>query len=110
MGDLRQSSRCMGQWRARSGKRRDCGCSKALARLAQFGKTGWKPKRTLKFVLWDAEEFGLVGSTEWVEKHEAELKNKAVVYFNSDTNGKGEFSAADRHRCTSSCGRLFATS
>jgi N-acetylated-alpha-linked acidic dipeptidase len=61
--------------------------------LAQLGKSGWKPKRTLKFVLWDAEEFGLVGSTEWVEKHEAELKSKAVVYFNSDTNGKGEFSA-----------------
>jgi N-acetylated-alpha-linked acidic dipeptidase len=62
--------------------------------LAQLGKTGWRPKRTLKFVLWDAEEFGLIGSTEWVEKHEAELKNKAVVYFNSDTNGKGDFSAS----------------
>ena len=62
--------------------------------LAQLGKNGWKPKRTIKFVLWDAEEFGLIGSTEWVEKHEAELKNKAVVYFNSDTNGKAEFSAS----------------
>jgi len=62
--------------------------------LAQLGKSGWKPKRTVKFVLWDGEEFGLVGSTEWVEKHEEELKNKAVVYFNSDTNGKADFSAS----------------
>ena len=64
------------------------------ALCASCAKTGWKPKRTIKFALWDAEEFGLIGSTEWVEKHEAELKHKAVVYFNSDTNGKGEFSAS----------------
>lgn len=61
--------------------------------LSELRKTGWKPKRTIKFALWDAEEFGLVGSTEWVEKHEAELKQKLVAYFNSDTNGKGQFSA-----------------
>ena len=35
----------------------------------------------------------LIGSTEWVEKHEEELKSKAVAYFNSDTNGKADFSA-----------------
>lgn len=57
--------------------------------LAELRKTGWQPRRTLVFALWDGEEFGLVGSTEWVEKHKAELERKAVVYFNSDTNGKG---------------------
>lgn len=61
--------------------------------LAELGKTGWKPRRTIKLALWDAEEFGLVGSTEWVEKHAVELKQKTAVYFNSDTNGKGEFNA-----------------
>jgi len=53
-------------------------------------RQGWKPRRTLMFALWDAEEFGLIGSTEWVEKHLAELREKAVVYLNSDMNGRGK--------------------
>jgi N-acetylated-alpha-linked acidic dipeptidase len=57
--------------------------------VGQAARRGWRPRRTLLFALWDAEEFGLVGSTEWVEKHLAELREKGVVYFNSDTNGKG---------------------
>jgi N-acetylated-alpha-linked acidic dipeptidase len=57
--------------------------------LGELRKQGWKPKRTIRFALWDAEEFGLIGSTEWVEKHQPELDRKAVVYFNSDTNAKG---------------------
>jgi len=61
--------------------------------LAQLRSQGWQPKRTIKLALWDAEEFGLVGSTEWVEKHLEELKNKAAVYINSDSNGRGEFRA-----------------
>ena len=61
--------------------------------LSELRKSGWQPKRTIKFALWDAEEFGLIGSTEWVEKHEPELKQKLIAYFNSDTNGKGQFSA-----------------
>lgn len=61
--------------------------------FAELLKSGWKPKRTIKFALWDAEEFGLIGSTEWVEKHEPELKQKLIAYFNSDTNGKGNFGA-----------------
>ncbi|HEV2275480.1 MAG TPA: M28 family metallopeptidase [Acidobacteriaceae bacterium] len=44
---------------------------------------GWKPKRTLYFCSWDAEEEGLIGSTEWAEEHAAELA-KAVAYFNTD--------------------------
>lgn len=57
--------------------------------LAEMRKRGWKPKRTIKFALWDAEEYGLVGSTEWVEKHIGELQQKMVAYLNSDSTGKG---------------------
>ena len=52
-------------------------------------KTGWKPDRTIVYCAWDGEEPGLLGSTEWVEEHEKELKEKAVVYINSDANGRG---------------------
>jgi N-acetylated-alpha-linked acidic dipeptidase len=55
---------------------------------------GWKPKRTILFASWDAEEEGLVGSTEWVEQHAAELSH-AVAYFNTDVSVSGpDFSAA----------------
>jgi N-acetylated-alpha-linked acidic dipeptidase len=46
-------------------------------------KQGWRPKRTIVFGSWDAEEEGLIGSTEWVEQHSRELE-KAVAYFNVD--------------------------
>ena len=61
--------------------------------LGEMRKQGWKPARTIKLCLWDAEEFGLIGSTEWVEKHAEELSKKAVVYLNSDSTGNGAFSA-----------------
>ena len=61
--------------------------------LAALAKEGWRPKRTIMLALWDAEEFGLVGSTEWLEKHRPELEQKAVAYLNSDTNGRGFISA-----------------
>ena len=51
--------------------------------------TGWKPDRTIVYCAWDGEEPGLLGSTEWVEEHEKELKEKAVIYINSDGNGRG---------------------
>ena len=57
--------------------------------IGQLVKTGWKPKRTLVYCAWDAEEPGLLGSTEWVEHHADELQQKAVVYINSDSNGRG---------------------
>ncbi len=57
--------------------------------LGGLQKDGWKPKRTVKFAFWDGEEFGLIGSTEWAEKHQDELKQKAVAYLNSDNTGKG---------------------
>jgi N-acetylated-alpha-linked acidic dipeptidase len=57
-------------------------------------KDGWRPKRTIVFGSWDAEEEGLIGSTEWVEQHAQEL-NHAVAYFNVDVAVSGpNFSAA----------------
>ncbi len=51
-------------------------------------KTGWKPKRTLVFCSWDAEEEGLIGSTEWAEDHADQLSH-AVAYFNTDVGVSG---------------------
>jgi N-acetylated-alpha-linked acidic dipeptidase len=61
----------------------------AARAVGTAAKGGWRPRRTLMFALWDAEEFGLIGSTEWMEKHLEELREKGVAYFNSDMNGKG---------------------
>jgi N-acetylated-alpha-linked acidic dipeptidase len=58
---------------------------------------GWRPKRTIKLALWDGEEFGLIGSTEWVEKHAAELDRSAAVYLNTDSSGTGSFGAGGSH-------------
>ena len=60
-------------------------------------KTGWRPKRTLVYASWDGEEPGLLGSTEWAEEHAAELRRKAVVYINSDTNARGFLFAGGSH-------------
>ncbi len=65
--------------------------------IGQLVKNGWKPKRTLVYCAWDAEEPGLIGSTEWVEDHEAELRQKAVAYINSDGNGRGFLGAQGSH-------------
>ncbi len=62
--------------------------------LAELRSQGWRPKRTIVLALWDGEEYGLLGSTEWVEKHAAELERKAVAYLNTDTVGKGGLGAA----------------
>jgi N-acetylated-alpha-linked acidic dipeptidase len=60
-------------------------------------KSGWKPRRTLVYTSWDGEEPGLLGSTEWAEAHAEELKNKAVLYVNSDTNSRGTLGAEGSH-------------
>ena len=57
--------------------------------ISELVKTGWKPKRTIVFCAWDGEEPSLMGSTEWVENHAEELQQKAVLYINSDGNGRG---------------------
>ena len=51
-------------------------------------KSGWKPRRTLVFSSWDAEEDGMIGSTEWGEQHAQEL-DRAVAYFNMDVGVAG---------------------
>jgi N-acetylated-alpha-linked acidic dipeptidase len=57
--------------------------------LSVLRKQGWQPKRTIMLALWDGEEYGLLGSTEWVEKHGEELDRAATVYINSDSTGRG---------------------
>jgi N-acetylated-alpha-linked acidic dipeptidase len=68
--------------------------AKAIGALA---KSGWKPRRTLVYASWDGEEPGLLGSTEWVETHAAELTAHAVLYVNSDMNGRGTLDAEGSH-------------
>lgn len=60
-------------------------------------KAGWKPKRTIIYCAWDAEEPGLLGSTEWVETHADELRKNAVAYINSDTNSRGSLGVEGSH-------------
>ncbi len=56
--------------------------------LGDLLKQGWKPKRSIKICSWDAEEEGLLGSTEWVEAHAVDLR-QAVAYFNTDVGVAG---------------------
>lgn len=59
--------------------------------LAALTKSGWTPARTIVFTVWDAEEFGLVGSTEYAEEFAQELRAKAAVYINTDLYMRGRF-------------------
>jgi N-acetylated-alpha-linked acidic dipeptidase len=65
--------------------------------VGQLVKTGWRPKRTIIYCAWDGEEQALIGSTEWAESHAAELQQKAVLYVNSDNNGRGFLSVGGSH-------------
>jgi N-acetylated-alpha-linked acidic dipeptidase len=68
------------------------GTASMLEAVHGFGellKSGWKPKRTIVIGSWDAEEEGLIGSTEWGEDHAPELKN-AAAYFNMDVAVAGK--------------------
>ena len=65
--------------------------------IGEMLKTGWRPDRTIVYCAWDGEEPGLMGSTEWVETHQKELQQKAVVYINSDGNGRGFLEAEGSH-------------
>ncbi|MBI5837546.1 MAG: M28 family peptidase [Candidatus Eisenbacteria bacterium] len=57
--------------------------------FGQLLRAGWKPRRTIFLCAWDGEEPGLMGSTEWAEAHADELRRHAVLYINSDSNGRG---------------------
>ena len=65
--------------------------------LSELLKQGWKPKRTIIYCVWDGEEPGLLGSTEWGEAHAEELRRHAAVYINTDGNGRGLFGAEGSH-------------
>ena len=68
--------------------------AKAVGELA---KSGWRPARTIVYASWDAEEPGLIGSTEWAETHAVELQAKAVAYVNSDSNDRGFLGVEGSH-------------
>ncbi len=65
--------------------------------IGELAKKGQKPKRTIVYCAWDAEEPGLIGSTEWVEDHQKELQQKVVAYINTDGNGRGFLGAGGSH-------------
>ncbi|KAM6157881.1 N-acetylated-alpha-linked acidic dipeptidase 2 isoform 2-T2 [Rhynchocyon petersi] len=62
--------------------------------VRSFGKLvnkGWRPRRTIIFASWDAEEFGLLGSTEWAEENAKVLQERSVAYINSDSSIEGNY-------------------
>jgi N-acetylated-alpha-linked acidic dipeptidase len=65
--------------------------------LGTLLRQGWRPKRTIIYCVWDGEEPGLLGSTEWAEDHAEELIRKAVAYINTDGNGRGFLNVAGSH-------------
>jgi len=68
--------------------------AKAIGELAAEGR---RPVRTIVYAAWDAEEPGLIGSTEWAEHHAADLKEHAVAYLNTDGNSRGFVSMGGSH-------------
>ena len=65
--------------------------------LGELQKQGWKPKRTILYCLWDGEEPGLLGSTEWAETHADQLRQHDAVYINTDGNGRGYLFVSGSH-------------
>lgn len=65
--------------------------------LGQLAKQGARPARTVVYAAWDAEEPGLIGSTEWAEHHAADLKEHAVAYLNTDGNSRGFINIGGSH-------------
>ena len=65
--------------------------------LGMLVKQGWRPQRTIVYAAWDGEEQGMLGSVEWVEQHEAELRQRAVAYINSDNSARGFLRAEGSH-------------
>jgi N-acetylated-alpha-linked acidic dipeptidase len=65
--------------------------------ISELVKSGFKLKRTLVYCAWDGEEPSLLGSTEWTEDHQEELRKKAVFYLNTDANSRGFIGASGSH-------------
>ena len=66
--------------------------------LGALYASGWRPARTIVYASWDAEEPSLLGSTEWAETHAKELQKKAVLYINTDSNGRGFLGVEGSHQ------------
>ena len=65
--------------------------------IGELAAGGWRPKRTIVFAAWDAEEPGLIGSTEWAELHADTLRANAVAYINTDGNSRGFLNMGGSH-------------
>ncbi len=66
-----------------------------LARtLGSLAKNGWRPRRSILFASWDAEEFTLTSSTEWGEQYAQRLSDGAVAYLNVDSAASGNLFTA----------------
>jgi N-acetylated-alpha-linked acidic dipeptidase len=83
-----------GAWDPLAGTVALMGEAKAMGALY---RQGWRPRRTIIYTSWDGEEPGLLGSTEWAETHAGELRKKAVLYVNSDTNARGFLRVGGTH-------------
>ncbi|MBT4052406.1 MAG: M28 family peptidase, partial [Bacteroidetes Order II. Incertae sedis bacterium] len=65
--------------------------------IGELAKAGFRPKRTIMYGSWDAEEPGLLGSTEWVEYHRDEIDQKMIAYLNTDGSGRGFLGMGGSH-------------
>src|SRR5919206_440544 len=66
----------------------------AARAVAEEARAGHRPRRTIVFATWDAEEWGLLGSTEYVEDDSLRLLRGGVAYLNQDVAAQGPAFAA----------------
>ncbi|HEX4934537.1 MAG TPA: M28 family peptidase [Gemmatimonadaceae bacterium] len=59
--------------------------------LGSMAQSGWRPRRTIALAFWDAEEYGLVGSTEYAEQWQRQLQDELLLYVNTDMYMRGRF-------------------
>lgn len=62
-----------------------------------LSSSDWRPRRTIVFCSWGAEEYGLIGSTEWMEQHFKVLSQRAVAYLNVDVAVGGMKNSNAKH-------------
>lgn len=65
--------------------------------VGELAKAGMRPKRTIIYAAWDAEEPGLIGSTEWAEHNADDLREHAVAYLNTDGSSRGFMNIGGSH-------------
>lgn len=78
--------------------------------LGLLAKQGWRPKRTIVYAAWDGEEPGLMGSTEWMEQHDAELRQKPSSTSTATATAAASSRPAARTRSSISSTRWRAAS